>query len=90
MKKQTLHQCNWNEISDFSFYCQLIDVEKDELLIYADEICSDGYNKIMKTVTKYQINVSIILVNNFGNIPTISHQQWVELTEKFEKIYTWK
>ena len=48
MKKQTLHQCNWNEISDFSFYCQLVDAEKDELLIYADEICSDDYNKIMK------------------------------------------
>ena len=86
MNYQTLHLCNYDEVSDINSYINLIAAD-DAVIIYSDTISTKQHDFLknhFKNTTVY-----FIIHKNNENIPSISYEKWVDLTTQYQRTFTW-
>ncbi len=89
MNTTTLHICNYSEILDKSFYAKLLDTN-DFIIVYSHQMDLKQHHELTHLFNTFCENIYFIIEDNEHNIPTIDHEQWLQLTNKSKRTFTWK
>ncbi|MBL4661084.1 MAG: hypothetical protein JKY19_12070 [Alcanivoracaceae bacterium] len=86
MNYQTLHLCNLDEIKNISSYSQLVTIE-DAVIFYGETMNNNQYKYLIDLFSGYNC---YFITSDDDMIATISHNNWVELVNKYRRTFTWK
>lgn len=87
MNINTLHMCNFDNLTNLNNYKQLI-TKNDAVVFYSQQMDREQYQKLKQLFDK--IPVYFIIENNLQNLMTITYEYWIELVNQAEKTFTWK
>lgn len=89
MRNNTLHICNYSEITNKSFYLKLVG-SNDSIVFYVEYLSKKQYDELLELLNGTSEKVYFVIENNKHNIPTIDNKGWLTLINNHKQSFTWK